>query len=395
MRRPDKEYGTIRLACRYGVKDCTPSAGSLPESGEVYLKLPIKMKPIFGEGTLLVDTITTIIGNKYKVSGVEYFYDNGKDAEMLIREDDFERMTLREFFATKAGNFSISCGIAFKDGGFTKYTSGSIVINEELSGNEIAIVGEYSADDILSVDEFSLRVYDGYYMGGEKEYSFEGVYNAVKSYQLTERYMNGKEENSYLLWGVHISPDLALQLLESSVKKTYPQSSLFFENDKIAKQACEGLKEEGYLTLTTDAFYFNVEERLLDIIMGVFYVFLWVVAIVFLCFFLSLCISKNVDTLKKDVGILRSMGIKNSAIKTSMFSIMALSAIPALIVFAAVAVAVYTSPTMNPLVPFIHAPQYAFIVIGMLIIVMRLAGSNKKKIFRQSVRKTLRGGNGE
>ena len=232
-------------------------------------------------------------------------------------------------------------------------------------------------------------------MGGEKEYSFEGVYNAVKSYQLTERYMNGKEENSYLLWGVHISPDLALQLLESSVKKTYPQSSLFFENDKIAKQACEGLKEEGYLTLTTDAFYFNVEERLLDIIMGVFYVFLWGVAIVFLCFFLSLCISKNVDTLKKDVGILRSMGIKNSAIKTSMFSIMALSAIPALIVFAAVAIAVYTSPTMNPLVPFIHAPQYAFIVIGMLIIVMRLAGSNNKKIFRQSVRKTLRGGNGE
>lgn len=397
IRKPDSDYGYMSLKYTYGTDGCKPTVGRLPGEGEVYLKLPIKMRPHFGSDTLLIDTIRSDSGQKYKVSGVEYFYDNGKYAEMVIRTEDFAEMSVSGYFNNRQGDITVRYSVMYENGELIEQQDSRILINNELKGNEVLLVGKYSDEEILSVSNFSIDIYDYSFMQGRMSYDFDGEYNEAKSDALFKEYQKGEKEEYfyYNIWGVHISPELASDIIENSVSKLYPQASLFFENDSEAKQACAGLKDEGYLALTTDVYYFDIEQRILSIIEAIFLIAIWLVAIIFLCFFLSLCMSKNVDTLRKDVGILRSMGIKNNAIRVSMYSIMALSAIPALIFFAVVAFAVYTSPTLNPMVPFIHAPHYALIVLGMFIIVMRLAGKNNKRIFKQSVRKTLRGGNEE
>ena len=62
------------------------------------------------------------------------------------------------------------------------------------------------------------------------------------------------------------------------------------------------------------------------------------------------------------------------------------------IAVAIVAVFIYTSPSLNPLFPFMHAWQYAMIVLGMMIINLYISRKYNKKMFKESVRKTLRGG---
>lgn len=395
IQRPDREYGYLGVKYAYGTEDCKPSVGRLPNKGEVFLRLPIGMQPYFGKDTLLINTVTSNHGEKYTVSGVQYYYDNGISPEMAIRVDDFTEITSGAFFSNSNSDINISYYVTYSDGSLQTHYENSIVVNKELSGNEILIVGKYSDMEMTSIGDFTFSYYSYNYMKDTSTYEFEVNYNAEKSDKLWDDYMNGKLSYNYNVWGIHISPELASELIENTAAKTNPQGSLFFENDKRAKEVCEELEKEGYFALTTDVYYFDISEKFLAIVLMMFTFIIWFSAITFLCFFLSLCMSRNVDTLKKDVGILRSMGIKNNAIKVSMYAIMTIAMIPALIFFAVTAVVVYTSPYLNPFVPFIHAPHYVAIVLGMVIIIMRLAGRNNKRIFNQSVRKTLRGGNAE
>jgi len=395
IQRPDREYGYLGVKYAYGTEDCKPSVGRLPNKGEVFLRLPIGMQPYFGKDTLLINTVTSNHGEKYTVSGVQYYYDNGISPEMAIRVDDFTEITSGAFFSNSNSDINISYYVTYSDGSLQNHYENSIVVNKELSGNEILIVGKYSDMEMTSIGDFTFSYYSYNYMKDTSTYEFEVNYNAEKSDKLWNDYMNGKLSYNYNVWGIHISPELASELIENTAAKTNPQGSLFFENDKRAKEVCEELEKEGYFALTTDVYYFDISEKFFAIVLMIFTFIIWFSAITFLCFFLSLCMSRNVDTLKKDVGILRSMGIKNNAIKVSMYAIMTIAMIPALIFFAVTAVVVYTSPYLNPFVPFIHAPHYVAIVLGMVIIIMRLAGRNNKRIFNQSVRKTLRGGNAE
>lgn len=390
--RPNSDYSTMGFKYKYGVDGCKPSVGRLPSEGEVFLKLPISMKPYFGEDSLLIDRVFSTSGTEFAVSGVEYFYDNTKDPEIAVREEDFLRISMPSYTQNVESFIEAEIELANNELMSASF-GGQIVVDQELTGRQFYILGMYDNKRFDSVKRTLYTMYDYSYMTGYVSYDFECEYALARAIERENAANSDANRYKNPDYGIFVSAELLEELVQNTAYKLYPQASLFFDNDAEAKAVCEDIENEGYFALTTDVTYFDITEKIFSLIEAVVLIVIWLFTIVFLAFFLSLCLRKNIDTLKTDVGILRSMGIKISAVKISMYSIVGLAMIPALIVFATVAAIIYTSPELNQLVPFIHAPEYILIIAGALIISVVLAGKNNKRIFRQSVRKTLKGGN--
>ena len=181
-------------------------------------------------------------------------------------------------------------------------------------------------------------------------------------------------------------------MLEGLRDPNYYQASLFFKNDNAAEKKIEKLRQDGYYAVTSDHTFSNNGEKLLMVFLAVFTIGGWLMTILFLSLFLYICSVRAIIAKRGDIAILRSMGIEVKVIKISMYVQTALSMIPSFVVLAIAAIVIYTSPTLNPLFPFMHAWQYAMIVLGMLLINLYISTKYNKKMFKDSVRKTLRGG---
>jgi hypothetical protein len=92
------------------------------------------------------------------------------------------------------------------------------------------------------------------------------------------------------------------------------------------------------------------------------------------------------------MAIMRSMGISVKAIRIAMYARMLLSLIPAAIAMVFCAYFVYTSPKLNEYFAFLYPWQYALIVLGMLILTTRITYKQVKKLFGESVKKSLKRG---
>jgi ABC-type lipoprotein release transport system permease subunit len=198
------------------------------------------------------------------------------------------------------------------------------------------------------------------------------------------------EETAYIsksLW-----TDICFEMMENS----YAQASLFFENDKKAEAAAMALRDAGYIAVTSDTTYEPPAfETIAVVIACLFMGFLWFVSIVFLAFFINLCSSRSMLAFKSDMAIMRSMGIKVGVIRVAMFVRMFLSLVPAFISLAVAATLIYTSPAANQYFMFLHPWQYALIILGMLILTCRITVKQVKKLFGESVKKSLKRGDAE
>ena len=89
------------------------------------------------------------------------------------------------------------------------------------------------------------------------------------------------------------------------------------------------------------------------------------------------------------------MGIPVKVIRVAMYVRMLLSLIPACILLALCSALVYTIPQANAVFPYLHLWQYLIIAIGMLLITLRVTHKQIRRLFGQSVKKALKGGNAE
>ena len=89
---------------------------------------------------------------------------------------------------------------------------------------------------------------------------------------------------------------------------------------------------------------------------------------------------------------MRSMGISVKVIRTGMYVRMMISLIPAFILVILTAVLIFTSPKFNGYFIYLYAWQYAVIFIGMIILTFRVTHKQIKKLFNESVKKSLKGG---
>jgi hypothetical protein len=195
---------------------------------------------------------------------------------------------------------------------------------------------------------------------------------------------------------VIFSPEMLIKIMDEYLELSYCQASVFFENNEKAAAAAEKLNDAGYIAVTANTTY--SPSPLTTIIETFGYLanlIIWAFIILFLAFFINLCSSRTLAAFKGDMAIMRSMGITVNVIKAGMYVRMLLTLIPGYIVLGLISVLIYSSPVMNGYFTYLYAYQYALIVIGMLLLTLMVTHKQIKKLFKESVKKSLKGGNAE
>lgn len=370
----------VRYTCGETVKGTV--YGRYPTANdEVFLYVPIFLKSVYG--TDPEATGKTVIGD-YRVVGVAYYYDNTKDGKAIFTEAGYLQQLSQ---ATLLEGAETLAQVTFSDGETamiksiwidSKLESGKFALG--LMGNEKTVTG--------------LRLYSNYYSyddwtgtDGQQNSRTWDIDLSLRTYSANvDRYA---EE-------LVLSTGLANELATEYLALSYRQASLFFENDRQAKAAAEKLNAAGYLAVTSDTTYSpDPAATILSTVLAIFMLFGWLLDVVFIAFFVNLCSSRTIETFRGELAVMRSMGIPVKVIRVAMYVRMLLSLIPALVCLALCAALIYTVPQANALFPYLHAWQYIILCVGMLLVTVRVTHKQIRRLFRQSVKKALKGGDAE
>ena len=180
------------------------------------------------------------------------------------------------------------------------------------------------------------------------------------------------------------------------MEENYNQASLFYENDREAKVAAEKLSDMGYIAVRSDTTYTpDPIETIFNTIGGIVMLALWFMIISFTVTFLTLCSKRSLAAFKGDMAIMRSMGISVAVIKIGMYFRMLLSLIPSVAIVISAALVLYRIPQINGFLGYLYPWQYALIFAGMLILTYKITKGHIKRLFGESVKKSLKGGEGK
>ena len=371
----DKDYGKS-------------SIGNYPiNNDEVLLYLPIKDQPIFGKNEILIDKIS-VFGCEYKVSGIKYFYDNNKEREVLFTKDGYRLVLASKYISqgnkgvylstvndnvdinTQIGNFSSSFNV----------DENKIYIDKE------QYLNGFDVNDTTNIRfSASYVVYDNF---SDKKTTYEFDKNFNYEYLVTNEDNNVLNEYN-LIFNAFITIDM----VEEVLSKSYKQASLFFANDREAYAAIDSLENEGYVAIPSNTEYIMDESSsIVNLVIGLAMGIGWLLAIMFMAFFVNLCTHKSIASFKGDVAIMRSMGIQKEVIKVGMYIRMLICLIPGIIMTSLIAFTIYLTPQTNDLFIYLYAHQYLAILIGMLLITVIATKKQIKKLFDESVKKSLLGG---
>ena len=400
----DGFYDYVFCEYTYGETFGDDIVGRYPESAdEVFLYLPIEWQTLFGKENLQVTSIDAFLYNSFtlKVSGVKYYYDNNKEPKCLFTEDGFKTMTALYYFSNGV-SFDVSIS------GAKGWTVGTFTINDIYPSFEIPD-GKIYIDSTGYENAFKAN-------GGDKStsttVSFQSVYNKYNYYYDGEKSNTvtfsrefTNDEISHVMppdvpRGVNqrviVSDEIIRDMAQKVLCDSYKQASVFFANDKEARNASELLQSEGYIAIPSETTYSgDAEDAIFKVVTSFFFGAVWFLSIMFLSFFINLCSGRALGAFKGDMAIMRSMGICVSAIKIGMYFRMLLSLIPAFILMIVSAICIFRSPVMNPYFVYLYWWQYALIVLGMILLVLRTTQKQIHKLFSESVKKSLKGGNAE
>ena len=418
-------YNTIVIPCGIDTYDWEYPVGSLvygkhygdnivgrypTDVNEVLLYLPISYQPVMGEDSLLVSEV--IISNTtYQLVGVKYYYDNNLRPECLFTEQGFRVATAIHFLIDYSDGV---CSITV-----TAEENGEPSAIKTLSGYQMIPSFDIAPDKIyINISEYqsAIRQAESLGLNCSTTVSYHATYYKYNYYNGSQSIYNFYKEftnadlsdvkptmddyvskiGRYGEHGVIVSDELLCEIAESVLKDSYKQASLFFADDRAAHAAVAGLQEEGYIAVPSDTTYEkDAIEVIESLLAGMVLAFVWVLSVVFLAFFINLCSSRALGAFKGEMAIMRSMGIPVSAIRIGMYFRMLLSLIPAVILLFASALLIFTSPAVNERFTYLYDWQYAVIVLGMILLTVRTTHRQIRKLFGESVKKSLKGGAAE
>ena len=387
---------SVLVRFTYGEKADGKVYGRYPEAAdEVLLCLPIYMKPAYGTnpealGKRLEPDYSKRYGN-FRVVGVSYYYDNTKDGKAIFSESGYNAMLGAKTLLDQ--NSKISATVTGTDGKEVLCSIEDIRVDSSYSGFSIA--GKNLKAEAIG----SVTLQATYYVYNYISADSYGEKERVQTWTLDTAQMKlgdsapYSDPNSYTLI---IGGDLAASLAAEYLSLSYRQASLFFENDRAAEKAAEKMCGDGFIAVTSDTAYSpDPSETILATVLAIFTLFEWVLVVLFLAFFINLFSSRTIGTFRGDLAIMRSMGIPVKVIRVAMYVRMLLSLIPACVLLAVCSVLVYTIPQANAIFPYLHLWQYLILAVGMLLITLRVTHKQIRRLFGQSVKKALKGGNAE
>ena len=395
----EKEY--FFADATYGADFGTDIIGRYPEKvNEVFLYLPIYYQPDVGASELLVDKIY-MSGAEFDLVGVKYYFDNNLTPQCLFTEDGFRVATALHFLYRSSASITVTVADSSGEGGKDFYLY-NIVPNFDMpSGKAYISSSKYQKFISEGTGYYTYVNYHSVY------YNYDYYYgDSMTSYTFTRRFENADLMKSapsqsldspynyegYLI----VSDEILLDMAESVLEKSYCQASLFFESNEAAHRAVDAIKAKGYIAVPADTTYEpDPLTVIVSIILPVMTAGVWILSIIFLTFFITLCSSRALMAFKSDMAIMRSMGISVGVVRIGMYVRMLLALIPAYLFVAACAILVFTVPSFNRYFTYLYAWQYALIVIGMLALTLRATYKQIGKLFGESVKKSLKGGSAE
>lgn len=401
---PPDEYEYVGANYTYGKDYGNHIIGRYPEANnEVFLYLPISYQPAVGKDSLKIDEISAGRMN-LRLVGVKYYYDNNKTPECLFTEEGFRTATAIRYLMNYS-NTNISLTIT-RQGGSDQVSLYQFTPSFDMPADKIYIDSgtyesilkemEYGGTDYDITVDFvaNYRKYNYQYGDEVKSMTFERTF--TKEDITTEK----PSHNTYYEYdtesGIFISDELLCEMAEEVLNESYKQASLFFGNNGEAHKAAELLQDAGYIAVPSDTTYEpDAGTIIMSILTSVMMAFVWVLGILFLAFFINLCSSRTLGAFKSDMAIMRSMGIQVKVIRISMYVRMLISLIPAFILVALTAVLIFTTPKFNEYFVYLYAWQYALIFIGMIALTVRITYKQIRKLFGESVKKSLKGGAAE
>ena len=438
----DYDWKYYRFSFCSPAESLTLDAGRSPEAiNEVIMEVPISVKPFMGEDGFAERDLELFWMANYRVVGVSYYYDNTREPRLLFTEEGYALASAMAFFQKQNGNFEYQVQISDRNDPESCQTSyvtlntfvdftmepGTFFVNSSAFSNDVdrflrfytdlraedlkisaTITGsfynyKYDYDYGYDYWAYDVEVMPGYDYGAKEDftYSLENdthaptLSEAMRSYFISRsRYDAWDEELNCFVneTGIILSPDVFMDFLhENYYALAYTQASLFFSDDREARDTVETLRELGYTAVVSDeTIESDVSDLIFNRLSGGLMVFLWILGILFVTLFLSLCSSRAMNATRGDVGIMRSMGIPTTVVKISIYVQTLLSLIPAVLVTAGGCIAIYLIPKTNDIFPFLHAGDYVFLAVVMLLIALNLSRKYVKKMFDQSVKKTLR-----
>ncbi|MBQ5820824.1 MAG: ATP-binding cassette domain-containing protein [Clostridia bacterium] len=372
--------------------------GRYPEApNEVFLYLPISYQPTVGKDEILAPEIE-MLGMTLKVTGVKYYYDNNLFPKCLFTEEGFRTATAICYLQNRS-TMKMVFTITEASGEQRKYYPGSFVPSFDMPADKIyvkmakvaqykqdlaAADMKYTADLFLSSTYFR---YDYFSDSGSNSITFERLFD--NSYMTNDN----PAPESKAQECVFISDEALREIAETVLNDSYRQVSLFFENDKAAYKAAKALQDDGYIAVPSDTTYTpDAMEAIMGVLLCLVMGGVWIVSLVFLAFFINLCSGRTLSSFKGDMAIMRSMGIPVKVIRIGMYVRMLIALIPAFLLVVATAVFIFTSPAFNEYFVYLYAWQYALIFLGMILLTVRITHKQIRKLFGESVKKSLRGG---
>ncbi|MBE6652160.1 MAG: ATP-binding cassette domain-containing protein [Ruminococcaceae bacterium] len=444
----DAENGRVQwyeVSFGYPASDVKLDAGRYPEKdNEVVLEVPISFKNHLGQDGF-EETVFPLLFEMatYKVVGVSYYYDNSRTPRMLFSENGYRIASAIAFFSNQRYNFGYNIELSVPENETVYHTSmqGDTYIDFDLPSktyyaNDGSItafladmgIGKEGAPEredvlihtVMSGNFFNYQYYyDHSYGGGygngiivdvvkpgygeesTVQHSFDGytmvwdVSEGMKQDLETRYYERWQEGSGISNAGFMVlSPDILLEFMyEHYYTQAYTQASLFFENDREAHGKVERLRELGYTAVVSDeTIEPDVFEVLEEKLNAGFNAFLFLMAIVFVTAFLSLCSSRAMNATRGDIAIMRSMGIPTTVVRISIYVQTLIALIPATVITAITCAVVYMLPQTNYLFPFLHAGDYILIASMLILVALNLSRKYVKRMFSDSVKKTLKGG---
>ncbi len=428
------ELGELRSRFKfaYPANSVKPDCGRLPEKkNEVLLEVPISYKQHFGS-EFREENICLFGSAIYKITGVKYYYDNTLTPRLLFTDDGYRTASAIAYISEFTGQFN--CSVGFKYNGESSYMplsgtpvavdfslpENSFCVNiEEYRTRKSAMAAKYGSNlEIVprlsgTYGNYTYFYESGYYKSG----AYVEVYDSVKpgvSYgddvsvvmdaDGASEAVSPSEEilaNQKLFGGVvtriFFSPDIIEKFIyEHFYAESYTQGSLFYKNDREAENALSELDSLGYIAVMSNSEKVEDIFEIIETVLALAVVgFSWLMAVSFAVLFLALCSGKAMGATKGDVAIMRSMGIPASVIKVSVYVGTLLSLVPAYLITAITCIIIYTVPKTNGMFPYIHTEGYLLIAISLLLVGIGLSRKHAKAMFKDSVKKTLRGGKRE
>jgi ABC-type lipoprotein export system ATPase subunit len=372
--------------------------GREPEANnEVLLYLPISWQPYFGKKEVKIKSIQ-LQDITLSVCGVKYFYDNTKDAKMIFTKDGFRAVTCLYYLSQRLSP-NISVSVILPDGSQFSTSTGTVIPSFDLKDGELyikddmleSIIKRYDND--ISIHANLMVYYKNYDYGTQQ--STEKLYSKIfLNDEIT--FEPPQEADNVFGSAAFVSVSTFYEIAEEILAKSYRQASLFYSSDKAAHAAAAKLQSAGYIAVPSDTtFEPDAYEKILSTVLNVVMLLIWLIAIVFLAFVVNLCTSRSMAAFKSDMGIMRSMGIPAAVVRIGIYARMFLSLLPAYAFLLAAALTVFLTPLLNGFFTFLHAWQYALIIVGMLLLTLRVTRKQIGKLFRENVKKSIKGGSAE